>query len=318
MQFEGTHRFGLHHRVVWALLEDPDVLARATPGLKELVAYEKDRYEAHFHIKMGPINAHFEGKLDVRDKVTLRRYTLVVDVDSPIGLVAAEATIALKPDGDETEVSFVGRGRLSGKLARMGQRVLTGVARMFTKQFFKALAKETPSEEILAGLMRQTGGQEMESAIEVTVNGKTRTDNVSHRLLLVHYLRENLGLTGAHVGCDTSNCGTCTVRVDGVAVKACTLLAVQVDGCRVDTIEGLADGDDLHPLQKGFHEAHGLQCGFCTPGMIMASLDLLERVPDPDDGQIRHALEGNFCRCTGYENIVKAVRQAAAEMAGGR
>ena len=155
----------------------------------------------------------------------------------------------------------------------------------------------------------------MHVPIEVTVNGKSREDAVEPRQLLVHYLRENLGLTGTHIGCDTSNCGACTIRVDGRAVKACNLLAVQADGRDITTIEGLADGDALHPLQKGFHEQHGLQCGFCTPGMIMASLDLLERTSEPSDGQIRHALEGNFCRCTGYENIVRAVKQAAGEMA---
>jgi aerobic carbon-monoxide dehydrogenase small subunit len=153
-------------------------------------------------------------------------------------------------------------------------------------------------------------------AMRVTVNGVEHQAQVEPRLLLVHYLRETLGLTGTHVGCDTSQCGACTVLVDGAAVKSCTLFAVQADGARVTTIEGLADGNALHPLQEGFWECHGLQCGFCTPGMIMAAADLLQHNPNPTEEEIRHALEGNFCRCTGYHNIVRAVRYAADKMAG--
>jgi carbon-monoxide dehydrogenase small subunit len=133
-------------------------------------------------------------------------------------------------------------------------------------------------------------------------------------LLLVHYLRDVLGLTGTHVGCDTSQCGACTVLLDGAAVKACTVLAVQADGSQVTTIEGMATNGRLHPLQEAFRQEHGLQCGFCTPGMIMTAADLLARNPSPDEGQIRHALEGNLCRCTGYHNIVRAVGRAAREM----
>ena len=133
--------------------------------------------------------------------------------------------------------------------------------------------------------------------------------------MLVDFLRDVLGLTGTHVGCDTSGCGACTIAVNGKAVKSCTLLAVQADGASVTTIEGLASNGELHPLQQGFHEEHGLQCGFCTPGMIMAAWQLLERNPDPSDAEIRHALEGNFCRCTGYENIVRSVRHAAGAKA---
>jgi carbon-monoxide dehydrogenase small subunit len=147
--------------------------------------------------------------------------------------------------------------------------------------------------------------------VSMTVNGQRRSAEVEPRLLLVHFLRDNLGLTGTHVGCDTSNCGACTVHVDGVSVKSCTLLAVQTDGAAVTTIEGLGNGDALHPLQEAFWENHGLQCGYCTPGMIMASADLLANNPDPSEEEIRHTLEGNLCRCTGYHNIVKAVKAAA-------
>jgi carbon-monoxide dehydrogenase small subunit len=155
-----------------------------------------------------------------------------------------------------------------------------------------------------------------EVAITVTVNGREHQARVEPRLLFVHFLRETLGLTGTNVGCDTSQCGACAVLLNGAAVKSCTLLAAQADGARVTTIEGLAEGGTLHPLQEGFWEHHGLQCGFCTPGMIIAAYDLLQHNPTPSDEEIRHALEGNFCRCTGYHNIVRAVRYAADKLAG--
>jgi aerobic carbon-monoxide dehydrogenase small subunit len=151
--------------------------------------------------------------------------------------------------------------------------------------------------------------------VRAVVNGEARESDVEARLLLVHYLREVLGLTGTHIGCDTSNCGACTVLVDGEAVKSCTVLAVQADGAELTTIEGMVRNGALHPLQEAFREHHGLQCGYCTPGMIMAAADLLERNPDPSEEEIRHGLEGNLCRCTGYHNIVKAVL-AAAEKGG--
>lgn len=150
--------------------------------------------------------------------------------------------------------------------------------------------------------------------ISMTVNGVAVSHDVEPRTLLVQYLRDNLGLTGTHVGCDTSSCGACTLIVNGEAVKSCSLLAVQCEGAEVMTIEGLAASDGtLHPIQEGFREKHGLQCGYCTPGMIMSSVQLLQRNPNPSDQEIRHALEGNFCRCTGYDNIVKAVRWAASQ-----
>ena len=147
--------------------------------------------------------------------------------------------------------------------------------------------------------------------VEVTVNGERREADVEARLLLVHWLRDELGLTGTHVGCDTTNCGACTVHMNGDAVKSCTVLAAQADGAEVTTIEGLSGGDGLHPMQAAFMDKHGLQCGFCTPGMIMAAVDLLNRNPNPSDEEIRHGLEGVLCRCTGYHNIVEAVKAAA-------
>jgi aerobic carbon-monoxide dehydrogenase small subunit len=149
------------------------------------------------------------------------------------------------------------------------------------------------------------------ATVRITVNGEAHEDAVEPRLLLVHYLRDRLGLTGAHVGCDTTSCGACTVHLNGEAVKSCTVLAVQADGATVKTIEGMANGDQLHPLQDAFWSNHGLQCGYCTPGMIMAAADLLERNPHPSADEVRQGLEGNLCRCTGYHNIVRAVLAAA-------
>jgi carbon-monoxide dehydrogenase small subunit len=151
----------------------------------------------------------------------------------------------------------------------------------------------------------------------MTVNGRSVSKDVEPRTLLVDFLRNTLGLTGTNIGCDTSQCGACTVHMDGMAVKSCTVLTVQADGSDVTTIEGMASNGELHPMQQAFWDAHGLQCGFCTPGMIMASVKLVDGKPDITDEQVRHGLEGNFCRCTGYGNIVKAVKLGAAAMAGG-
>ena len=157
------------------------------------------------------------------------------------------------------------------------------------------------------------------TTVKLTVNGKAVSATVEDRTLLVHLLRETLGLTGTHVGCDTSQCGACVVHVNGAAVKSCTMLAAQADGADVTTIEGLAAGGDLHPMQEAFREHHGLQCGFCTPGMIMAAVEMVDRLgPNIDEKTIREQLEGNICRCTGYHNIVKAIQSAAPKMGSTR
>lgn len=158
----------------------------------------------------------------------------------------------------------------------------------------------------------------MKLPVSMNINGRAITAEVEPRLLLVHFLRDVAGLTGTKIGCDTSQCGSCTVLLDGIAVKSCTCLAAQADGISVTTIEGLATGSRLHPLQEAFWEKHGLQCGFCTPGMIFAAHELLRTNPSPSPEEIRHGLEGNLCRCTGYENIVRAVQAAAAASQGGR
>jgi carbon-monoxide dehydrogenase small subunit len=156
-----------------------------------------------------------------------------------------------------------------------------------------------------------------EHDITLTVNDTEHELTVESRTLLVHALRDELGYTGTNVGCETSMCGACTVHMDGEAVKSCTVLAVRADGAKVDTVEGLAENGDYHPIQEGFHEEHGLQCGYCTPGMMMTATEFLEDNPDPSEEDVREALEGNLCRCTGYQNIVSAVQSAADEMQGG-
>jgi carbon-monoxide dehydrogenase small subunit len=159
----------------------------------------------------------------------------------------------------------------------------------------------------------------MKRPVTLKVNGRSQPVEVEPRTLLVHALRDDLNLTGTHIGCDTSQCGACTVLIDGRAVKSCTILAVQADGSEITTIEGLARGDELHPLQTAFWEKHGLQCGFCTPGMILTAVDFLSHHPgNPSDEEIRHAIEGNYCRCTGYQNIVAAIKAAASTLGAGR
>lgn len=155
----------------------------------------------------------------------------------------------------------------------------------------------------------------MKVPVSITVNGKQYDKMVEPRMLLVYFLREELALTGTHIGCDTSSCGACTVHLDGKALKSCTMLAIQANGKSVTTIEGMANGENLHPLQEGFHQEHGLQCGFCTPGMIMTAADLLKNNANPTDEEIRDGIQGNFCRCTGYHNIVKSIQHAAEKMA---
>jgi carbon-monoxide dehydrogenase small subunit len=165
------------------------------------------------------------------------------------------------------------------------------------------------------GIIFQKEDEVMAQTVSITVNGMAYIRDVEPRLLLTHFLRDVIGLTGTNIGCDTSQCGACTVLMDGVAVKSCTVLAVQADGSSVTTIEGLASDGKLHPVQNAFWEKHGLQCGFCTPGMIITVVDLLHRNPNPTDEEIRHGLDGNYCRCTGYQNIVEATKHAAGVMA---
>src|SRR5665213_1428212 len=182
----------------------------------------------------------------------------------------------------------------------------------------KSSTSSSPSRPRKSGALPRKARKLRMPEVRLRVNGRERSTTIEGRTLLVHALRENLGLTGTHVGCDTSQCGACTVLIDGVSAKSCTLLAVQAEGRDVTTIEGLGDATALHWMQESFWLEHGLQCGFCTPGMIVSAVALLQRTPDPSDDQIRRGLDGNICRCTGYENIVAAVRMAAQAMLAGR
>jgi aerobic carbon-monoxide dehydrogenase small subunit len=184
-------------------------------------------------------------------------------------------------------------------------RVITGLSFSAGFCYFQSTPNGPPEEG--------QGELSMPHTLNLQVNGVKRTDEVEPRLLLVHYLREIAGLTGVHIGCETSACGACTVLLDGRAIKSCTMFAVQADGCQITTIEGLASGDRLDPMQEAFWNEHGLQCGFCTPGMILSAKQLLAANPQPTDQEIRHGLEGNLCRCTGYQHIVNAVRTAAGK-----
>ena len=169
--------------------------------------------------------------------------------------------------------------------------------------------------ELICKLVMILGEIDM-TQVTLIVNGTRYKKDVSDHMLLADFIRENLRLTGTHVGCDTSQCGACVIHIDGMSVKSCTMLAIQADGCDITTIEGLADGDILHPMQKAFHENHGLQCGFCTPGMIMSAIELIDGKPDISEPEIRQGLEGNLCRCTGYQNIVKSIQEAAKSKYG--
>ena len=303
---------------------DPITLAKITPGISRLEILEVDVYDAIAEVKIGPVKGSFKGKLSLIDKVKPEAFSLVVDQKSKIGNVDAKVDIKLDTvSAYESAISFDGKANMSGVLASKGARVMSGVASSLTKQFFTALRKEisetefentTSNLEIKNTINQSSNKSTMSHDIELLINGKKHNITVESRALLSNVLREQLRLTGTHIGCDTSSCGACTVLIDGKAIKSCTLLTVQADGLAVTTVEGLSENGTMHPIQEGFKEEHGLQCGFCTPGMMMTSIDLLNRNSNPTESEIREALEGNFCRCTGYHNIVRAVQHAAEKM----
>jgi len=309
---------------IWALLMDPNTLAKITPGISRLELVEEDVYDAIAEIKIGPVKGSFGGKLSLIDKVQPDSFSLVVDQKSKIGNVNAKVDITLETvTAYESAISFDGKANMSGVLASKGARVMSGVANSLTKQFFTALRSEIASTEfedkrsnidLKPDIQQSSNNATMSHDIELIINGKAHSITVESRSVLSNVLREQLRLTGTHIGCDTSSCGTCTVLIDGKAIKSCSILAVQAEGLAVTTVEGLSENGTMHPIQEGFKEEHGLQCGFCTPGMMMTSLDLLNRNSNPNEGEIREALEGNFCRCTGYHNIVRAVQYAAEKM----
>ena len=304
MVVSGNRKIDATVRKVWKYLMDPDVLQRVLPGISGLVYEGFDHYKVISNIKIGPVKGTFEGILEIKDKVPEKAATLVVKQTSKIGNVSAQIAMQLEADGNSTQVSYKGDAKLTGRIASMGQRVIGGVVSTLSKQFFEALTKEILAKTLNLNFMQ----------IKVTVNGKVYESDVTPMTTLSSYLREGLGLTGTHIGCDTSGCGACTILVDGKAIKSCTMFAVQADGSDITTIEGLSQNGELHPLQASFKENHGLQCGFCTPGMIMTAVDFLKNNPDPSEHEVRRSLDGNFCRCTGYHNIVKSIQHAAESM----
>jgi len=324
VELKGKEILNASKEQIWTLLMDPITLAKITPGISRLEIIEDDVYDAIAEVKIGPVKGSFKGKLSLIDKVKPEAFSLVVDQKSKIGNVDAKVDIKLDTvSAYESAISFDGKANMSGVLASKGARVMSGVASSLTKQFFTALRKEisetefentTSNLEIKNTINQSSNKSTMSHDIELLINGKKHNITVESRALLSNVLREQLRLTGTHIGCDTSSCGACTVLIDGKAIKSCTLLAVQADGLAVTTVEGLSENGTMHPIQEGFKEEHGLQCGFCTPGMMMTSIDLLNRNSNPTESEIREALEGNFCRCTGYHNIVRAVQHAAEKM----
>jgi len=324
VELKGKEILNASKEQIWTLLMDPITLAKITPGISRLEIIEDDVYDAIAEVKIGPVKGSFKGKLSLIDKVKPEAFSLVVDQKSKIGNVDAKVDIRLDTvSAYESAISFDGKANMSGVLASKGARVMSGVASSLTKQFFTALRKEisetefentTSNLEIKNTINQSSNKSTMSHDIELLINGKKHNITVESRALLSNVLREQLRLTGTHIGCDTSSCGACTVLIDGKAIKSCTLLAVQADGLAVTTVEGLSENGTMHPIQEGFKEEHGLQCGFCTPGMMMTSIDLLNRNSNPTESEIREALEGNFCRCTGYHNIVRAVQHAAEKM----
>ena len=284
---------------VWALLQDVPRITPCIPGAKlEETVEEGKIYKASLKVKVGPVSVVYNATItiDELDSATHKATLLVKagELRGRGGVTAKVAATAEAAGESETKLHMVTDANVSGAVAAVGGRLIEGVAKKNDRGFCK--------ERFHAARMNVT----------LQVNGVERTIDVEPRMLLVQALRQELGLTGTHIGCDTSSCGACTVLLDGVSVKSCTMFAVQVDGCRVTTIEGIGTRADLHPMQEAFWTQHGLQCGFCTPGMIMAAVDLIARHPDPTEAEIRLGIEGNICRCTGYENIVKAVTVAAA------
>jgi carbon-monoxide dehydrogenase small subunit len=232
-----------------------------------------------------------------------------------------EAKVSLQDEGMHTRLDYVADASVGGKLAQIGSRLVSGVAQKMADQFFTRF-NELLSQPAGLNAVRASASNEKAadadgdalSNVELTVNGQAVERHVDSRMLLVEFLRQELQLTGTHVGCDTSQCGACTVRLDGAPVKSCSVLAAQASGGDVVTIEGLAPKGSLHPLQKAFNSCHALQCGFCTPGMIMAADGLLRSGKPVNDISIHQAIEGNLCRCTGYVNIIKAIGEAAREL----
>jgi carbon-monoxide dehydrogenase small subunit len=310
MEFKGTQTIAAPRAVVWECLNDPQMLQQCIEGCESFTTADDGRWQAVVLAAIGPVKARFKGSVTLSELRPLQGYRLHGEGEGGVaGFGKMSASVSLDDAGPHTLLSYVAEASVGGKLAQIGSRLVNSVANKMADAFFVRF------NEIVSA--QQADADEAQANVKLTVNGKPVRCRVDDRMLLVDLLRRELQLTGTHVGCDTSQCGACTVRLDGVAVKSCTVLAVQASGGEVVTIEGLAPEGELHPLQKAFIACHGLQCGFCTPGMIMAADGLLRSGAPVTDESICTAIEGNICRCTGYVNIIEAVKQAAQEVTGG-
>lgn len=327
MEFKGTQTIAAPREAVWRALNDPTALQASIEGCESFEALDGDRWQATVLAAIGPVKARFKGLLTLSDRVPGRSYTLSGEGNGGIaGFGRMQATVTLDDAEGGTLLSYAATATVGGKLAQIGSRLVSGAAMKMADSFFKRFNQVVSAGGMQTGEAAAASGSASvdepadagEANVELTVNGRLVRRAVDDRTLLVEFLRRDLGLTGTHVGCDTSQCGACTVRLDGVPVKSCSVLAVQASGGSVVTIEGLAaeagEGASLHPLQAAFVRCHALQCGFCTPGMIMAADGLLRSTSKPDHEAVHRALEGNLCRCTGYVHIVEAVMEASHEM----
>lgn len=323
MQFSGSLTIAASRAAVWAGLNNPTVLQQCIAGCESFEEIESGHWETVVIAAVGPMKARFKGKVTLHDRQPLLGYRLRGGGEGGMaGFGSMEAKVSLRDDGVQTQLDYVAEASVGGKLAQIGSRLVSSVAQKMADQFFtrfnELLSRPTgqagPSASAANRNAADTTGGDALCKIELTVNGQALERHADSRMLLVEFLRQELQLTGTHVGCDTSQCGACTVRLDGAPVKSCSILAAQASGGEVVTIEGLAAKGGLHPLQKAFNHCHALQCGFCTPGMIMAADGLLRSGQPITDASIHQAIEGNLCRCTGYVNIVKAIHDAAHEL----
>jgi carbon-monoxide dehydrogenase small subunit len=316
MEFTGTQLIPARRAAVWAALNDPAMLQQCIQGCEQFEATGPAEWRAVVLAAIGPVKARFTGSVQLHDIEPLAGYRLQGQGQGGVaGFGKLEARVRLRDEAGDTRLDYTAQAQVGGKLAQIGSRLVAGVAQKMVDQFFSAFTALLGGGAAAFAPVARDGGDAAAAGafarVQLTVNGRAVDRQVEGRTLLVDFLRRDLGLTGTHVGCDTTQCGACTVNLDGVAVKSCTVLAAQASGGAVTTIEGLASDDGLHPLQQSFNRCHALQCGFCTPGMIMAADGLLRSGCAVDDASIERALEGNLCRCTGYVHIVEAVKQAA-------
>lgn len=326
MEFKGRQLIRASRETVWAALNNPAILEQCIDGCESFTAVSDSEWKVVVRAAVGPVKARFKGTLSVQDRQALQGYRLTGQGEGGVaGFGEMSAVVTLEDEGPDTALIYSAEAVVGGKLAQIGSRLVGSVGAKMVDRFFTrfsvVLTEDGAETATRQGAAAAASGQgsyadltDDQANVELKVNGVQVRRRVDDRTLLVELLRRELRLTGTHVGCDTSQCGACTVQLDGVAVKSCTVLAAQASGGEVVTIEGLSNGKNMHPLQKAFMQCHGLQCGFCTPGMIMSSNGLLRSGQPIDHQSICNALEGNICRCTGYINIIRAVNEAATEL----